>query len=105
MQKTCCDIRYRIVLTDINMPRMDGIEASEKILAEQKRLIELNSQHPRVMIVAVTAYDSADIVSRVNNAGIRECLTKPVKPDQLKFVLEYHKSLDHLNKKGDDSGS
>ena len=34
MQKTCCDIRYRIVLTDINMPRMDGIEASEKILAE-----------------------------------------------------------------------
>ena len=28
MTKTCCDVRYRIILTDINMPRMDGIEAA-----------------------------------------------------------------------------
>ena len=34
MHKTCCDVRYRIVITDINMPRMDGIEASERILNE-----------------------------------------------------------------------
>lgn len=33
MSKTCCDARYRIILTDINMPRMDGIEAAERILA------------------------------------------------------------------------
>jgi len=29
MTKTCCNVRYRIILTDINMPRMDGIEAAE----------------------------------------------------------------------------
>ena len=33
MNKECCDARYRIILTDINMPRMDGIEAAERILA------------------------------------------------------------------------
>ena len=31
MTKKCCNVRYRIILTDVNMPRMDGIEASEKI--------------------------------------------------------------------------
>ena len=29
MQKTCCNVRYRLILTDLMMPRMDGIEASE----------------------------------------------------------------------------
>lgn len=38
MQKTCCDYRYRIILADINMPRMDGIEASERIFAQQTLL-------------------------------------------------------------------
>jgi len=94
MQKTCCEVRYRIVLTDINMPRMDGIEASERIFAEQNRLLQLNPKHPKVMIVAVTAYDNRDTVQRVHQAGIKECLVKPVKPDQLKFVLEYHNRFD-----------
>ena len=25
VMKTCCDARYRIILTDINMPNLDGI--------------------------------------------------------------------------------
>ena len=26
--KTCCDVRYKMVLTDINMPRMNGYKAA-----------------------------------------------------------------------------
>ncbi len=58
MQKTCCDVRYRIVITDINMPRMDGIEASERILIEQRRIKQQNPNLQEVMIIVLTAYDS-----------------------------------------------
>lgn len=81
MQKTCCDVHYRIILTDINMPRMDGIEASERIFAEQRRLRDRNQGLPEVMIVAITAYDNEATVQKLSNAGIRDCLTKPVKPE------------------------
>ena len=25
MEKTCCDVRYKLIITDIQMPEMDGI--------------------------------------------------------------------------------
>jgi len=58
MQKSCCNVHYRIILTDIDMPRMDGIEASERIFIEQTRLRERNPSLPEVMIVAITAYNN-----------------------------------------------
>jgi len=51
-------VRYRIVLTDINMPRMDGIEASEKILSQQNAMRLKDPSLPEVLIVAITAYDN-----------------------------------------------
>ena len=58
MRKTCCNVRYKIILTDINMPRMDGIEAAERIFQAQKDLRASNSFLPEIMIVAITAYDT-----------------------------------------------
>lgn len=31
-EKTCCDVRYRLILTDLNMPIMDGFDAAKNIL-------------------------------------------------------------------------
>ena len=28
LEKTCCTTRYRLIITDINMPVMDGFEAA-----------------------------------------------------------------------------
>lgn len=34
MQKECCNVRYRMILTDIGMPVMDGCEAVRRILIQ-----------------------------------------------------------------------
>ena len=31
MTKTCCDVRYQVIFTDINMPVMDGITEAQQI--------------------------------------------------------------------------
>jgi len=31
MEKTCCRKRYKLVLTDLNMPEMDGFDAARNI--------------------------------------------------------------------------
>jgi CheY-like chemotaxis protein len=30
--KKCCDVRYKLILTDLNMPKMDGFDAAKKII-------------------------------------------------------------------------
>ena len=93
MTKKCCNARYRIILTDINMPRMDGIEASEQIFIAQKTLRATNPKLPEVMIVAITAYDTQQTFDRCHKVGISKCLTKPVKPDMLSFIVDYHNKM------------
>ena len=59
-----------LVLMDVNMPEMDGIEACKVIMADQAL--------PYLPIIMVTALaDSADVVSGLD-AGAVEYLTKPV---------------------------
>ena len=96
MQKTCCNVRYRILLTDINMPQMDGVEASEQIFAEQKRLRAINPSLPEVMIVAITAHETKQMIMKCSQVGIKDCLFKPVQPHQLKFVIDYHNNQEKL---------
>ena len=31
LEKTCCSTRYKLIITDINMPILDGYEASVKV--------------------------------------------------------------------------
>jgi len=57
-----------LILTDINMPVMDGYQ-----------LIEYRNQHhPRVPLVVMTADASQDVVRRLSMLGITDCLEKPL---------------------------
>jgi CheY-like chemotaxis protein len=76
------DGRYDLLLTDIHMPGMDGIEAARAI-----RACEARGGMPRTPIVALTA----DVLESGQNAcldaGMDGFLAKPVDPAELEEML------------------
>ncbi|HKV53039.1 MAG TPA: response regulator [Candidatus Binataceae bacterium] len=66
--------QYDLVLMDIQMPMMDGLEATRKI-----RQWEMAHNRPPVPIVALTAYALEDDVKRALAAGCDLHLSKPIK--------------------------
>lgn len=69
---------YDVVLMDIQMPVMDGLEATEEI-----RKIEKESGSGHIRIVAVTAYAMEGDEDRFYEAGIDDYLRKPYKAGDL----------------------
>ena len=72
---------YDIVFMDINMPKIDGIEATR-----QWRMIE--DPAASIPIIAVTAKATADDKKQCMDAGMNSFLTKPVSAKQLGEVLK-----------------
>lgn len=69
--------RYDIVITDINMPRMNGIEMIT-------RMREIN---PEQKIVAISAHDEADILLDMVRKGVSSFILKPINLDEMLNVL------------------
>jgi two-component system chemotaxis response regulator CheY len=68
-----------IVLMDITMPQMEGIESAEKILA----------QHPDARIVMVSSVGYQENIVAALQRGARHFVQKPVKPEVLYEVVKY----------------
>jgi PAS domain S-box-containing protein len=73
--------RYDLILMDVQMPEMDGIQASREICAKIPA-----DRRPR--IVAMTANASIGDRDRCLNAGMSDFLTKPVRAEDLRRALE-----------------
>jgi two-component system, sensor histidine kinase len=69
-----------LILMDVQMPRLDGLEATRRIRAATGR-----SQRP--WIVATTAFSSAEDRDAALQAGMNELLAKPLKEETLKASL------------------
>ncbi len=67
-----------LVITDIKMPEMDGLDAAE----------ELGQKYP-VPVILVSAYHSPDMVGRANAACVQAFLTKPIKLADLAPAIDF----------------
>ena len=72
--------RPDIIMMDISMPIMDGMEASAEIR-------KLEAGNGRVPIVAMTAHAMAGDEDRILSAGIDKYLTKPLKKTDLLHAI------------------
>lgn len=79
--------QYDIILMDIQMPVLDGIEATKLIRKFEK---ELNK---RIIIIAVTAYSLEKDKERIMAAGMDNYLSKPYKPNDLLDIIDNTYSL------------
>lgn len=75
---------YKIILMDIQMPEMDGIEATRLI-----REYEATNYSTKSTIIAVTAHAKEAEKELLFEAGMNHYLRKPFKPDELLALLEY----------------
>jgi signal transduction histidine kinase len=69
---------YHAVLMDVQMPVMDGLEATRRILAS----------NPAVRVIGLTAHALEEERERCRAAGMLEHLAKPVELDELVAVLQ-----------------
>lgn len=76
--------RFDIVLTDVQMPLLDGLSATAQI-----RTIETEQGvSSRLPIVAVTAHAMTDETSRMRAFGVDDVITKPLDPLKLGQVIQ-----------------
>jgi CheY-like chemotaxis protein/HPt (histidine-containing phosphotransfer) domain-containing protein len=74
--------RHSLILMDIQMPEMDGIEATRLIRSD-------STSNPQPIIIALTA-QSEEPVSYYTNLGFNDFLQKPLKLAALKKMLDQY---------------
>jgi CheY-like chemotaxis protein len=74
--------KYDLILMDIYMPTMGGIEATGKII----------SLMPNTTIVVITSSNERLECERMKLAGAKDCLVKPVNRENLLGIVAKHLS-------------
>ena len=75
---------FDFILMDIQMPGMDGIEATKAIRKIER---ERNSENP-IPIIAITANMYKEDIKRFFACGMNDHLGKPFKPDDLQDIIQ-----------------
>ena len=75
----------RLVLSDINMPVMDGLTL----------LSQLENAHPEIRAVIVSAYGDMENIRTAMNRGAFDFVTKPIHFDDLELTIQ--KTLKHID--------
>ena len=75
---------YDVVLMDVRMPEMDGLEAT-RIIRQR--------WHNKMLIIAITAYALKGDKEKCLEAGMDDYISKPVKMEELSEMLKKHLNI------------
>jgi PAS domain S-box-containing protein len=75
--------RFDALITDVQMPGLDGIELAREVRADEGRL-----GRPRMPVLALSANVLDSETARARSAGIDDYLTKPIALEALRRVLQ-----------------
>ena len=78
--------RFDLILMDVRMPRMDGLEATVRIRRKEKHT------GTRVPIIALTANAMVGDREDCLRAGMDDCLIKPIQPAALLAAIDHQHS-------------
>lgn len=80
---------FDLILMDMQMPVMDGIEAAESIRSrEMRRSWVVSQEYKQVYIIAMTANAMDGDRERCLQAGMNDYVAKPVKPSELYAAID-----------------
>lgn len=79
---------YDLIVTDIKMPEMDGLELLQHI----------RNRDPEIPVIVITAYATVEMSIQALRTGAYDMLTKPFEPDELIYrvrnALQHHELVD-----------
>jgi len=82
---------YDVLLTDIRMPRLDGIALTQRIRQREKML-----GLPELPIIGLSAHALEEVQDRCYDVGMNIFMTKPIDPDtvlqQVQSIVQQRKS-------------
>lgn len=91
----CREIQPDVILMDIKMPSLDGIEATKRIV----------SQYPDIKIIGLTSFNQDDLIKDMLMAGASGCLLKDANREEIheaiinattgKVIMSHH-TMHHL---------
>ena len=74
---------YDLVFMDVQMPVLDGFEATRLIRSGESQAL-----NPNVPVIAMTALADQDDRARCLDAGMNDCLSKPISAQAVAAVIE-----------------
>lgn len=88
-------VAYDVVLMDLQMPTMDGLEATKRLRAFEQQLQVDGRPRPRQLVIGLSANSDRETISATTEAGFDAFMEKPIKIDVLADLLATHVTFTH----------
>jgi CheY-like chemotaxis protein len=79
---------YDLIFMDVQMPEMDGLEATRRIRERQNDRVRFPNYKSPIIIVAMTANAMAGDREKCIAAGMDDYIAKPVRPEDVRSIVE-----------------
>jgi len=78
---------YDLLMTDIGMPKLDGLVLTQKI-----RAMEQNLNRSRLTIIGLSAHALEEVVQECLDAGMDYFMSKPIDPEEILSTILMHRN-------------